>query len=448
MASGIPGDHMSKATVGAPPGTSQVRIGRLELECGRVIEDAVLAASTYGTLNAAGTNAVIVGHSLTSDSHVHQWWSKLLSATGTGSDGSHAEAPGHGKCLDTRRFFVVCFNYLGSCYGSSSPLTEGGFAAFPVPVTMRDQARAMLRAARMLGVNQVALAIGGSMGAMLALEIGLEGGPTMVRSVCAVAGCARHTDWATGHSEVQRRAIFADPLWRGGAYPADRPPREGLGLARMAAMLTYRTAASFESKFARQGAHRPCPSELEAQAGDWSTSARGTAPDGASVDTTGGIAQAPPARKPRAGAVAADARTGSPEPTPARTTGQGASGVSLPYWSVESYLHHQGGKFPARFDPGCYVALTYTLDTHDVGRGRGGVEAALARLEVPLLVVGVDSDGLYPLGLQQRMARAARFSTLAVLSSPHGHDGFLVEIDRLNEVIVEWMSASGPRSRL
>lgn len=193
MASGIPGDHMSKATMGAPPGTSQVRIGRLALECGRVIEDAVLTASTYGTLNAAGTNGILVGHSLTSDSHIHQWWSKLLSATGTGSDGSHADAPGHGKCLDTGRYFVVCFNYLGSCYGSSSPLTEGGFAAFPTPVTMRDQARAMLRAARKLGVNQVALAIGGSMGAMLALELGLEGGPGMVRAVCAVAGCARHT---------------------------------------------------------------------------------------------------------------------------------------------------------------------------------------------------------------------------------------------------------------
>lgn len=214
-------------------------------------------------------------------------------------------------------------------------------------------------------------------------------------------------------------------------------------------MLTYRTAASFESKFARQGAHRPCPPELEAQAGGWSTSARGTAHDGSSPDTTGGIAQTPPARKPRAGAVAAVALASGPtSATAPGAAGKGASDISLPYWSVESYLHHQRGKFPARFDPGCYVALTYTLDTHDVGRGRGGVEAALAGLEVPLLVVGVDSDGLYPLGLQQRMARAARFSTLAVLSSPHGHDGFLVEIDRLNEVIVEWMSAQVPRSRL
>lgn len=252
---------------------------------------------------------------------------------------------------------------------------------------------------------------------------------------------------------MQRRAIFADPCWQGGAYPADRPPLGGLGLARMAAMLTYRTAASFESKFARQGAHRPCPPELEAKAGDWSTSARGTAPGGASVDTTGGIAQTPPARKPRAGA---EAVAGAPGDSPAALAGSADSGaesegshrVSLPYWSVESYLHHQGGKFPSRFDPGCYVALTYTLDTHDVGRGRGGVEAALAGLEVPLLVVGVDSDGLYPLGLQKRMARAAQSSTLAVLSSPHGHDGFLVEIDRLNEVIVAWMSGSVPRSRL
>lgn len=165
-----------------------VSIGRLELECGRAIESAVLAASCYGKLNASRDNAVIVGHSLTSDSHIHAWWSKLITASSTGA-GDNGD---HGKCLDTKKFFIVCFNYLGSCYGSSSPLTEGGMGAFGCPVTMRDQARAMLRGMAELGVKGIAMAMGGSMGAMLALELAFEG-RGIVRSVCAVAGCAKHT---------------------------------------------------------------------------------------------------------------------------------------------------------------------------------------------------------------------------------------------------------------
>jgi len=178
-----------RMAMGAPDGTVQVRISRIELECGRALDDATLTASTYGKLNPQGTNGVLVGHSLTSDSQVHTWWGEMLSAK---EGGEAAPAAGHGRCLDTSKYFIVCFNFLGSPYGSSSPMDEGGFAAFPAPVTMRDQARAMLRGCELLGVRSLALAIGGSMGAMLALEVALEGGPEMVRAVCAVAGCARH----------------------------------------------------------------------------------------------------------------------------------------------------------------------------------------------------------------------------------------------------------------
>jgi homoserine O-acetyltransferase len=187
-AAAIPGDHMANAGLGAPEGCKLVNIGSLDLECGRRIESAVLAASCYGTLNDSRDNAILVGHSLTSNSHIHAWWSKLLSAKATGTGDKEA----HGKCLDSSKYFIVCFNYLGSCYGSSSPLTEGGMAGFGCPVTMRDQARAMLKGMAKLGVEGIAMAMGGSMGAMLALELAFEG-KGLVRAVCAIAGCAQHT---------------------------------------------------------------------------------------------------------------------------------------------------------------------------------------------------------------------------------------------------------------
>jgi len=231
---------------------------------------------------------------------------------------------------------------------------------------------------------------------------------------------------------VQRQAVFADPLWRGGTYPASHPPHQGLQIARMAAMLTYRSTESYADKFERRGSHRACPPALEDRAGTWCAASRkpGATGPGSRYDTTGGVAAPPP---PRAGAQ------GPAAPVPVAPAG--ASGrVGLPYWSVESYLHHHGTKFLSRFDPGCYVALTYTVDSQDVGRGRGGVEAALASLASPLLVVGVDSDGLYPLSMQTAVAKGARHGSLSVLSSPVGHDGFLVEIERLNEVVGDWMA--------
>lgn len=216
----------------------------------------------------------------------------------------------------------------------------------------------------------------------------------------------------------------------------------------MAAMLTYRTPASFAEKFARHASHAPCSEEYEAEAGLWSSGARmrlatagASSAAGGGVDTTGGIALPAPPRKPHAG----EASSASAVPAHTAASGDGAR-VGLPFWSVESYLHHQGSKFPSRFDPACYVALTYTLDTHDVGRGRGGVEAALGSLTVPVLVIGVDSDALYPLELQRNMAMATPGGSLAVLSSPHGHDGFLIEIDRLNTVVSAWMCDIVPSS--
>lgn len=427
----VPGDHMANVKMGIPPGAIAVHIGDLELECGAVLRDVVLAASTYGALNERADNAVVVGHSLTSSSNTHEWWPEML-------------GPTEDKCLDTTKFFVVCFNYLGSCYGSTSPITTD---AYPSPVTMRDQARAQIRGLLRMGVRGLALAIGGSMGGMLALEIALEAPAHFTRAVCVVAGCARHTDWATGHSEVQRQAIFADPKWRQGRYPPHDPPRDGLEIARMAAMLTYRTPASFTSKFGRKAADQARSQRLHQRAGILDRPHAAGAGD--SSDTSEGVREAsseevvdtPSVPEPSGNGIATPSAASAASPTGSSHAGSSGAGVWVPHWSVESYLHHQGAKFIERFDARCYVALTHTLDTHDIGRGRGDVDRALASLAPrPLLVVGVDSDALYPLELQESMARACPSASLAVLHSPHGHDGFLIEIRALNRIIREWLA--------
>jgi homoserine acetyltransferase len=189
---------MKGAALGLPVGCVLVDVGDLELECGGVLRGAKLAASLYGSLNSARDNAIVVGHSLTSDSRVHTWWASLMpkvrtltSDRGASGQDSLQDGDARERCLDPSRHFIVCFNYLGSCYGSTSSLDFGGFGAFPSPVTMRDQARAALKGLEALGVKGVAMAIGGSMGAMLALELGLEAPRGFVRSVCCIAGCAQ-----------------------------------------------------------------------------------------------------------------------------------------------------------------------------------------------------------------------------------------------------------------
>jgi homoserine O-acetyltransferase len=327
-----------------------------------------LAYNTYGTLNAAGDNAIIVGHSLTSNSCVDEWWAELL-------------GPGPSYLLDTSRYFVVCCNYLGSVYGSSSPLEEvagGGVgsgslggssgnhhhhsrdvsrppnrrpyaSSFPA-ATVRDNVRLQRQLLDALGVRRLAFAVGGSLGGMLALEWACTY-PDYVGGLVIVAACARHTDWAIGLGEAGRQAIFADARWRGGEYygTPEGPPLAGMSAARQLAMLSYRTPESFTEKFGR---------------------------------------------RERAAAAAAGSSGGGRTPEEARR--QGAGGA-LPYYEVEGYLNYQGHKFIRRFDPLCYVRLTQLLDSHDVGQGReGGVEGVLRRLAQRTLVVGIDSDLLYP----------------------------------------------------
>jgi homoserine O-acetyltransferase/O-succinyltransferase len=351
-------------------------VGAVDLELGGRLDDVTVAYETWGTLDRTASNAVLVLHALTGDSHVtgpagpgHPtagWWDGLV---------------GPGAAIDTRRWFVVAPNVLGGCQGTTGPASIAGDgrvygSRFP-RITVADQVAVEARLADALGIRRWASVIGGSMGGMRALEWAV-GAPDRVASALVLAVGAVASADQIGTQTTQVLAITSDPAWRGGDYHDAGPgPWRGLGVARRIAHLTYRSADELEERFGND----PQPGEDPLGAGRW---------------------------------------------------------------SVQSYLDHQADRLAQRFDAGSYVALTDAMSTWDVGRGRGGVDAALASIRVPLVVGGIDSDRLYPLHQQRRIADLAPGCAdgLRVVTSRFGHDGFLVERDEVFGLVAETLGLS------
>lgn len=319
-----------------------------ELESGAVIDGVQVAFRSWGRLATASDNAVVVCHALTGSADADLWWGDLI---------------GPARALDPERDFIVCANVLGSCYGTTGPTSRAPNserwwgADFPA-VTVRDMVELQRRLLDALGVARIRLVIGGSLGGMQTLEWLLL--DDRVQAAVVIAASARHSAWCIAQSEAQRAAIAADPRWCGGRYDPDLPPEAGLAAARMMAMCSYRSPASFENRFGRA--------------------------------TDGGDS-----------------------------------------FRVSSWLSHHGSELVARFDANSYCCLTRAMDRHDVGRGRGGVARSLGSVRVPTLVVSIDSDGLYPPVEQHQLARLIPGAELYTLRSQHGHDGFLIETDQLED---------------
>ncbi|NEB28776.1 MULTISPECIES: homoserine O-acetyltransferase MetX [unclassified Streptomyces] len=359
---------------GDPPGQRKwhLRDKALSLEAGGELPDVRLAFETWGRLAPDGSNAVLVLHALTGDSHVagpagpgHPtpgWWDALV---------------GPGRALDPDRWFVVAPNVLGGCQGSTGPSSAGPAGppwggAFPF-LTQRDQVAAEAGLADALGVGRWALVIGGSMGGMRALEWAVsypDRTDALLLLATTAAASAEQIAWA----DIQTRAIRSDPNWRGGDYHGAGPgrgPHAGLGLARRLAHVTYRSEPELAVRFGR-------------------------APQAAEDPWEGGRYQ------------------------------------------VQSYLDHHAAKLVRRFDAGSYVTLSEAMNSHDVGRGRGGIRAALGLVTARTLVAGVDSDRLYPPSQQAEVA--AGISTAdrpRVIESPYGHDGFLIEVEQVSALVRE-----------
>jgi homoserine O-acetyltransferase len=347
-----------------------VDVGPIELELGGHLPAVTVAYETWGTLAEDASNAVLVLHALTGDSHVvgpagpgHPtagWWDGLI---------------GPGAPLDTRTSFVVAANVLGGCQGTTGPSSRrpdgrryGG--SFP-RVTVADQVEVERRLSDRLGIDRWAAVVGGSMGGMRALEWAAAH-PRRVGAALVVAVGAAATGDQIGTQSTQILAITSDPAWSGGDYhDTGVGPWRGMGIARRIAHLTYRSEVEFGLRFG-----------TAAQAGE---------------------------------DPLADGR-----------------------FAVQSYLDHQAAKLERRFDAGTYVALTDAMNTWDLGRGRGGLQVALAALEVPLVVAGVTTDRLYPLYLQEQIASArSAVGGLRVITSPYGHDGFLIERDQVFDLVAE-----------
>jgi homoserine O-acetyltransferase len=283
---------------------------------------------------------------------------------------------GPGAPIDTNRWCAVATNVLGGCRGSTGPSSsapDGKPWGSRFPlISVRDQVEADVAALAALGITEVAAVVGGSMGGARALEW-IVGHPDRVASGLLLAVGARATADQIGTQCTQIAAIKADPNWQGGDYyGTGHAPEAGLEIARRFAHLTYRGEVELDTRFANRS-------------------------------------------------------QGGEDPTDPTAGGR---------YAVQSYLEHQGGKLVSRFDAGSYVVLTEALSRHDVGRGRGGVAAALRGCPVPVVVAGITSDRLYPLRLQEELAELLPGSgELQIVDSIYGHDGFLVESEAVGQLV-------------
>jgi homoserine O-acetyltransferase/O-succinyltransferase len=343
-------------------------------EGGVAIEHVELAYETWGRLNANRDNAILVFHALTGDSHAasHEeieddrlgWWEPLI---------------GPGRPIDTDRYFVICANALGSCYGSTGPCTlapdgQRWNARFPA-VTVRDLVNANLRLLDILGIDRLACAIGGSLGGMEAVELAVLA-PERVERTVVVAASGRFHAQGIAYNELQRRAIMLDPRWNGGDYDDTTGPWDGVALARMVGMLTFQADESMTLRFGRND---------DARYHEW------------------------------------------PE-----FHGR---------FDIEGYLHYQGDKLASRFDANAYLYLLRVMDSHDIGRDRGGIVEASRQITGPVTLIGIRTDILFPATHVQSTAdaitAAGRNARYWELNSPHGHDAFLKEFDRLDTILRE-----------
>ncbi|MEW6477419.1 MAG: homoserine O-acetyltransferase [Actinomycetota bacterium] len=396
-------DEVTTASSGPPPATGAWRPGDppghrqfvtlfddepLRLELGGTLSPVVVAYETWGQLDRSRSNAVLIAHALTGDSHAagpagpgHRypgWWDHSI---------------GPGKDIDTNRWFVVCPNVLGGCQGTTGPSSiapDGRPYGSRFPrITIRDQVAVELALADVLGIDRWAAVIGGSMGGMRALEWAVGHPDRLQRAVVVACGAAASAE-QIGLCAVQNEAIRADPAWRGGDYYDAGPgegPHRGMGIARRIGHLSYRSEPELAVRFGRS----PQPSE---------------------------------------------------DPLVAAEIG---IGERYGRYAVESYLDHHADKLARRFDAGSYVVLSEAMNHHDVGRGRGGLAAALGRVRCKVAIAGIDSDRLYPLYLQQEMAELLPGRPeVTVIHSLYGHDSFLIESEAVGNFIRSALEDEAP----
>jgi homoserine O-acetyltransferase/O-succinyltransferase len=339
---------------------------------GGVLREGRIAYETWGELNAARDNAVLLFTGLSPSAHAASspadpnpgWWERMV---------------GPGKALDTSRYFVICVNSLGSCFGSTGPASIDPATGLPYrldfpDLSVEDIARGGYECVRTLKIDKLSAIIGASLGGMVVLAFAAQF-PGFARRVVSISGSPAASPFAIALRSLQRDAILTDADWQEGQYSADTKPITGQRLARKLGTITYRSAAEWKHRFGR----RP-------------------------------------------------AATGAPA--------QGARGRAhfAPEFAVQDYLNAQADKFVSVFDPNCYLYLSRAMDRFDLSAHGGSIAGALQRAGAErALVIGVESDILFTIKEQNAIAEA--FETAGTrtdfvpLASLEGHDAFLVDIE-------------------
>lgn len=362
-------DRTSEAV---PPGTRFAALpDGFRLKRGGVLNGARIAYETLGRLAPDGSNAILILGGFSASAHVAShaadpsegWWEKMV---------------GPGRAVDTDRWFVICLNAPGSCFGSTGPASinprTGRKYRLDFPdISVEDIAEAARCLVRSLGLRQFACVIGTSLGGMSALAL-LHRHPGIARTHVNISGAAQATSWAIGLRALQRQAILNDPAFRGGQYDHAADVRLGMGQARMLGMLSYRSPEEWQERFARD-----------------------RIPD-------------------------------TPE--------GGAAAPFAPEFLVEGYLRYKVDGFIGQYDPNCYLYLSRAIDRFDLAEAAGGdLDLALSQLVLErALVIGTGSDILYPIWQQEAIARGLSRSNVPTdflrLESLRGHDAFLCDFDQ------------------
>lgn len=342
---------------------------------GGALRDARLAYETWGQLNQDKDNALLILTGLSPDAHAASnddnpdagWWEDVV---------------GPGKPIDSDRFFVICVNSLGSCKGSTGPASVNPASGEPYrlefpDLALEDVAASAHELVRALGIEQLAVLVGCSMGGMSALAY-LAQQPGCARNHISVSTAPRAQPFAIAIRSLQREAIRLDRDWNEGHYDAERYPVRGMSIARKLGVITYRSAMEWNGRFAR---------------------------------------------------IRLDSEQRDDDDPFAHE------------FQVESYLEHHARRFVGGFDPNCYLYLSRASDWFDIAEhGGGDADVALSSLKLDAaLVLGVESDILFPLEQQEHIAEQLRAGgakvRFAPLDSPQGHDAFLVDTERFGAEI-------------
>ncbi|KAL6949635.1 hypothetical protein ACO0OE_001728 [Hanseniaspora uvarum] len=396
-----------------------------------------IAYKTWGKLSPKKDNCIVVCHALTGSSDIQDWWGPLVGRNKL-------------KSFDYSRYFIICLNSCGSPYGSLSPVTNPilnengeliGDADFPLVTVRDDVAIHKLILEKVFGIPFINTCIGGSMGGMLALEYASLYGEDFVKKLVVLATSARHSAWCISWSEAQRQAIYSDPYFKNGRYDINEQPAQGLAAARMTALLTYRSRNSFEQRFSRREASDAAKKKvLEQEENATRVTSRRMSSDieFKTVDVSAGS---------------------SSSSSTTTLENQNSNKREDKLFSAQSYLRYQGLKFVNRFDANCYVSITKKLDSHDISRPSyhninkyedyeqryredpdSIMEEVLKDFQMPTLIIGIESDGLFTFSEQQYLAKHIPYAELKIVKSLEGHDAFLLEFVEVNSYIRNFMN--------